>query len=594
VHDPLPTGLIVENIKAEPNTFACQVSENPVNVIDCTGELETSTSTGTNKEVKIDVTAFVTAADSTTFTNEACVNPNHTIVESEYNDNCSTVVTAANTPDLAISESAAISPISPGQNETYTIGVANTGSAPIPAKEVTVTDKLPAGLKFVQASGTNGFSCKTSGQEVTCTNEGGAFGEGGTSTIKVSAEVEKSAKGPLENPVSVAGPSAVKADDDDSASVSVNLNGTGIDLVAQSLKASPDPVNPGGVVTYTGVISNNGVQDSGEVEIEEVLPSTSEVTLESDVASNGFLCESKLVLGREIVTCKGDLKPGASTTVTTQVLDLASAPNTLKVTIEANPGRKVTESDYTNNKQETTTSIASSTCSNPPGCVDVFQSALVPSVTEVVKGEPLKYTYAVGNGGTAAAHELAIVLRIDKEQEGYTFESATATGQGFTCVHETNLNKELVVACNDPSCTWIVGSFTTPGDEKLSCGSGAHSDLPSKASVLVEVIGRAGSNFKKKINSEATFSQSKPDFSPSDDGPVFASTTVLEKAPAARGLAAVGVPAQIGVAGTVVHKKKATKACSVGNRKAHGKRHKKSKLKSCVSRHAHKRHKKRR
>jgi uncharacterized repeat protein (TIGR01451 family) len=557
VHDPLPDGLIVENIKSEPNTFACQVSENPVNVIDCNGnELKSG------ETVTIVISAFVTATDSTTFANEACVNPNRTVVESTYADNCSTVETAANTPDLSINESAATSPISPGQNQVYSLSVANTGSAAIAAGKATVTDKLPPGLKFEQASGTNGFTCSHSGQEVTCSNSN-PFNEGGTATIKVTAEVTTSAKGPFTNEVSVEG-EGVAPDKDDSATVSTNLNGTGIDLVAESLKANPDPVNQGAILTYTGVVSNNGVQDSGNFEIDQTLPPKSQVSLVSDVASHGFTCTYDTP--SNTVKCTGDLAAGTSTTLTIQLSILSSATGPLTSTMTANPSKSVVESDYTNNSQTAVTTVAPTPCTSPPGCVDLVESALTASPSPVPKGGTLTYNYAVGNAGNLAAHGVVILLNIDKGHEGFEVTSATATG-GFTCIDSQNKPEAWVVACNDPSCSYSINTATNPPPlGTFSCTSPKHSDLPGKAGVIVSVTGNvpSGDTTPGTIESEAFVEQSTTDFSPFDDGPSLSSTEVVEPGPARRAAATSQA------AGTGKPKKAAT-GCKAGHAKQHGK-----------------------
>jgi uncharacterized repeat protein (TIGR01451 family) len=564
VHDPLPDGLIVENIKSEPNTFACQVSENPVNVIDCNGnELKSG------EEVTIVVSAFVTAADSTTFTNEACVDPNRTIVESTYADNCSTVETAANTPDLSISQSVATSPISPGQNEVYTIGVANTGSAAIAKEKTTVIDKLPPGLKFEQASGTNGFTCTNSAQEVTCKNASGSFNEGETATIKVTAEVTSSAKGPFANEVKAEG-EGVTPDNDDSNTVSTNLNATGIDLVAESLKATPDPVNQGAILTYTGVVSNNGVQDSGEFEIDQTLPPKSQVTLVTDTASHGFGCTYDSP--SNTVKCKGDLAPGTSTTLTIQLSILSSATGPLTSTMTANPTKAVVESDYTNNSQTAVTTVASPPCTSSPGCVDLVESALNASPSPTVEqGGTLTYNYAVGNAGNLAAHGVVILLNIDKAHEGFEVTSATATG-GYTCVDEQNKPGAWVVACNDPSCSYSINTITNPPPlGTFSCTSPKHSDLPGKAGVIVSVTGNVPSEDTKGgiIESEAFVEQSTTDFSPFDDGPSFANTEVVDP-PSVEGAA---VTMHVAAASPKLKPKKHKAVCGAGHAKSRGKQH---------------------
>src|SRR4029077_18142379 len=87
VHDPLPTGLIVLNASVTPsNLAACQVQQNPVNVVDCTIP---TLQPGSSNQVTIDVQGFVTL-QSGTLSNEACVDPSNQIAEFDESNNCST------------------------------------------------------------------------------------------------------------------------------------------------------------------------------------------------------------------------------------------------------------------------------------------------------------------------------------------------------------------------------------------------------------------------------------------------------------------------------------------------------------------------
>lgn len=68
----------------------------------------------------------------------------------------------ADNADLAIEKSAAPTPGKPGGEETFTLKVTNNG--PDTAREVLVTDPLPAGLEFLSAKA----PCGESGEEVRC------------------------------------------------------------------------------------------------------------------------------------------------------------------------------------------------------------------------------------------------------------------------------------------------------------------------------------------------------------------------------------------------------------------------------------------
>ena len=96
--DPLPVGMIPLAAYTEnpgQNNFTCQVEQNPVNKVTCTGDLdsgENDLATLTDS-VLIHVDVFITATDGTKLDNEVCVDPANVIVEDNELDNCSTAST---------------------------------------------------------------------------------------------------------------------------------------------------------------------------------------------------------------------------------------------------------------------------------------------------------------------------------------------------------------------------------------------------------------------------------------------------------------------------------------------------------------------
>ena len=582
VHDPIPQGLIVENISSQNNAFACQVSENPVNVVDCTGTLAPGASN------TIDIQVFVTASDPTVFSNDACVNPNHTVIESNYDNNCSTASTNGNMPDLGISQSASLNTISPGQNEIYTIGVENTGQAAIPAATgshagVTVTDQLPFGLTYVSASGTNGFSCTAAaptsmGTAVTCVNSA-SFAVGETTTIKVTATVTSSATGPFANLASVTGVSCdsmgnctpLTADSDDSSTVSVSLSSSGIDLVAQSLTANPDPVAEGGILTYVGVVSNNGTQDTGtagNVDVQLKLPAgfapSQGGSLKSYAASGGFACTYNASSTPNIVDCTGDLAAGASTKLTVQeIVPSGTAGTPQKATLAATLGGGLTESDYTNNTQNVTTTVAAGACTAP--CVDLVTSTPVATPSEVkdLTGS-VTYNFAVGNAGTDASQQTWIEFDVG---QGFSLTSAKANN-GFECATQTPLNSSLApldteVVCwqtTNPSspamgeCDFTfaatphagdptLGSKPSPDGMPLNCNPSTgpgQSAIAGGAGVTVSVTGtwnldKTSTTFPYTANAWGQVFTTSTEFQPNDSKAREVTTTVDAPGPASRG-----------------------------------------------------------
>jgi uncharacterized repeat protein (TIGR01451 family) len=220
VHDALPVGLIPLNITTgDGNNFICQMLENPVNVLDCVGDLNS------DQEVTITVRVFMTL-ESGSFDNEACVDPADKIEETNEIDNCSTKTTvvvpggtpenealnpgsctdtidndgdgltdaddpgcAPPEPDLSVHKFADSGLVTLGQTLTYTINVSNVGGADAPSP-ITVTDTLPEEVDFVNASATNGFTCGEAAGTVTCTDPGSGLAVGGNTQITIQVTVD--------------------------------------------------------------------------------------------------------------------------------------------------------------------------------------------------------------------------------------------------------------------------------------------------------------------------------------------------------------------------------------------------------------------
>ena len=342
VEDRLPVGLIpLLAFTTDPSAtdFTCQILENPINVVRCQGTLDGTTDSLTTftNEVKIKISVFITA-QSGTLDNEACVDPDNTIVEIEdHLNNCSTASTQIGVPDTSINKTADLSTATPGQNVVYTLTVSNVGDGPT-SSEVTISDPLDPGLTLVSASATNGFTC-TQAAPVTCTNGGASdvHPAGLITTVTITATVNSSS-GPITNEADVSQDALepLSKDGNNHASVTLSVGGTGVDLVAVTYTDLPDPVPQGDSVTFTAIVSNAGSATATGVKIQDVFSSLTGMTLVSATASQGFSC----ALASLTVECNGNLGAGQSTTVTIVFQTDSTAPPSISSTVTADPVRR--------------------------------------------------------------------------------------------------------------------------------------------------------------------------------------------------------------------------------------------------------------
>src|SRR5262249_40053050 len=203
MHDPLPVGLIPLAIDTgSGNNWACQVLQNPINVVDCVGDLNPE------QEVTIKIDVFMTAEGGRSLDNEACVDPNDVFKEFPpgETDNCSTHTTVTNPtkfPDILVTKNVDATVSTPGSTLTYAVVVANVGTAPAKGA-LKVTDKVPDHTTFVDAIGGNGWSCSfDSGTKViTCTNPASpndTFAVGASAQMTIHVTIDNDATLPIAN-----------------------------------------------------------------------------------------------------------------------------------------------------------------------------------------------------------------------------------------------------------------------------------------------------------------------------------------------------------------------------------------------------------
>ncbi len=416
VVDDLPVGLIPLSVDADVSNMHCAVSENPVNVVTCTGDIEA------DQEITITVHVFITAA-SGALDNEACIDPGHQIDETNELDNCKTKTTEVEppaAPNLNINKNASKGTVTAGETFTYTVTASNVGNATA-SGTITVTDPLPTEVTYQNATATNGFTCAEASGTVTCTGTDLAAGQATVVTIEV--KVNDGVTASFTNTATVAGAGQSK-----SASTTTNVGGAAIDLVLSDITDSPDPANVGQNVDYTFTVTNAGTNDSGAFEISAAMDNVTGLTFVGASASQGFICAD--IVGTT-VTCSGTLPAGQSTNVKITFQVTAGSPSTHTLTVKADSGDAVTESSEANNQQTETTTITGSLCTS---CVDLVIGGILDTPDPVTDGQNLKFVVTASNAGDiATTGNGPVVLRFDLPF-GVDFSSATATA-GFTCTY---------------------------------------------------------------------------------------------------------------------------------------------------------------
>ncbi|KPI17740.1 protein of unknown function DUF11 [Actinobacteria bacterium OK074] len=318
--------------------------------------------------------------------------------------------------------------IPPGSEFTYTLTARNKG--PSVARNVTVTDTLPAGVLF--ASSQDG--CTSSGTTVTC-GPAPELTVGQSRSWTFTAKLSPSYQGDGSD-LGNYGRATADTSDPDSAN---NQNATGVkppgpydpvaDLSTQKKPVGSGPVAPGETFEYTITTRNAGPSDAGQVTATDTLPAALSFVSSSDRCT---------AVGRT-VTCgpQAVLAPGTSVSWTfkvrldanyqgngSDVQNTASATSTAK---DPNPGN------------DTSTPV------DPPGGVGAPQADLAAGKkpvqsTPVAPGETFDYAVTATNQGPSVARQ---VKATDPLPAQLTFVSSpdgcTASGQTVTCGPEATL-----------------------------------------------------------------------------------------------------------------------------------------------------------
>ena len=158
-------------------------------------------------------------------------------------------------------------PVRVGDPLTFTLAVTNDG--PSDARQVQVTDDLPAGLTFVSADG-DGWTCAEAARVVTCDLAGPLGAGDDASPVSLVVTVEPGAYPGVDNTAAVDS-ATPETDDSDNTSTDHVIVPPLVDLAIS--KSHRDPVRVGRQATYLLTVVNRGpTADPGPVRVTDPLP----------------------------------------------------------------------------------------------------------------------------------------------------------------------------------------------------------------------------------------------------------------------------------------------------------------------------------
>jgi len=359
---------------------------------------------------------------------------------------------AAAQATLTITDGAAPNPVASGGNITYTQTVANTSVNA--ATGANLTQNTPANTVFESVTAPTGWTCGTvpavgGTGAITCTDGSVAANSSGTFTVVVEASPEATGGSTITDSVTVSwtGP---RGGGSNVASASVTVTGADISM-AQTV--APPTVAPGGTITYTESVTNNGPNTASGVTLYQQTPTNT--TFASITAAAGWTCTSPAVGATGQVTCTiASLNSGTSSGNFTYVVTVGAsvaAGTTIVNTADANSGT----SDPVSSNNATTTSVLVEVAAD----ADMALSMQV-SPSPVYVSSPITYTIQVSNLGLSSASTVTVVDTLPSMLAGVSATTSSGscgapTGGTITC------NLGTVASGASPITISVTG--TSPG-----------------------------------------------------------------------------------------------------------------------------------
>ncbi len=398
-------------------------------------------------------------------------------------DNYATVniaVTSGTQADLSVTNSATPTPVTAGNNITYTQTVTNSG--PATANAPTFTETLPANTTAVSLTSSSGWTCGA----LSCTAPSTmASGTTANFTFVVKVNTNVAAGTTITQTDSVASTTSDPNSGNNSATIGVQVADSA-DLSVTNTP-NPVPVQQANTITYTQVVNNAGPTSATSVSLINTLPPNATAT--SLTGPAGWTC----TLGT--LTCTDpSLSPGSPATITYVVtLNAVVAPGTAE-NETATVSSTVADPNSANN-----VAVASDVVSTSAQADLIVTNSASPS--SVAPTGSITYTQTVMDQGPAAA-----------------------AGASFSEITPPNTNFQSIVIPAGWTCPTlpVVGGTGT-----ITCNDGSSLATGSANKVTFTVVLQAGTNAPSGTNITDTATATATNIVPSLTNNTASATVIV-------------------------------------------------------------------
>ncbi|MFJ4190606.1 hypothetical protein [Kitasatospora sp. NPDC089509] len=401
VADQVPAGVNSASMAAQDGT-PCPIANGTATcpaVEIAPGETFTWTLTGT-----LDPSATTTPTNTVTVTGGPDpATPTHTAVASP---------SGSPSPQarLSVSKVLLTDPVVPGRQIQWQVAVTNQG--PATARDVVVSDQVPAGVANASMAADDGTSCPIAGGTATCPAVDIPVGSTRTWTLTGTLDAAATAT-PTNSAVVTGGPDPATPTHTAVASPSTSPSPQASLTVAKALVT--DPVVAGGPIEWRVTVTNNGPSTARGVVVTDRVPAG--VTNASMTAQDGTSCP----IANGTATCPAVEIPVGSTRTWTLT-------GTLDPSATVTPTNTATVTGGPDPVTPTHTAVASP--SNSPSAQARLTVAKVLLTSPVVAGQRIQWQVTVTNDGPSLARNVVVT---DQVPSGVNNASMAADADGTPC-----------------------------------------------------------------------------------------------------------------------------------------------------------------
>ena len=350
--------------------------------------------------------------------------------------------------DLAITETASPALVAPGGAITYSITVTNNGgSGSGNAATPQWVHTFPGTVSFTSVAKPSGWTCSNTTTTVTCADGSDmASGTNASFTLVLTVAAGTAGETPVAGSVTVSSSTSDPVSSNNTATNSVTV--TAADL-AITQAASPTTVSPGGTITYTVGVTNNGPSTAAVPVFTEATPSST--TFSSVTPAAGWTCTKPAVGATGTITCTDGSNLANAGTAAFTVVVTVNAGVTDGSTISATANITSTTFDSASGNNAATSSVTVSA----PADLAISQTASAPVVAA---GANVVYTVVVTNNGPNQSQNVVFYENIPANT---TFQSIGTVPTGWTCTTPavggtTPINCSIATLANAGTATFTV------------------------------------------------------------------------------------------------------------------------------------------